>query len=112
VGLLIIQLLRVSGVTDVYAVDPLEYRARAGVECGGRAGCTDLGQVLEHTGGRGCDLVIEATNSEQGMLHAASDVTAASFKFACFSSNSPFRHVHHGCVSVLLVHRKITFSEA
>ena len=73
VGLKIAQLCRLAGVGQVLALDPLHYRAAAATaQANGadRSG-TSIEELYEWTGGRGADLVIEATNSPRGFNDAA-----------------------------------------
>jgi len=73
VGLKIAQLCRLAGVGQVFALDPLPYRAAAAAaQANGadRSG-TSLQELHDWTGGRGADLVIEATNSPRGFNDAA-----------------------------------------
>jgi L-iditol 2-dehydrogenase len=71
VGMLLTQLARLAGAQAVYAVDPVSYRARMAQEFGADAGFGEYGAVIEATGGRGVDLVFEATDSPLGLEHAA-----------------------------------------
>lgn len=70
IGLGILQLLKLSGVGQIIAVDPQAHRT----DLAKRLGATHTGDspsaVLDHTDGLGCHLVIEATNSIDGMAHA------------------------------------------
>ncbi len=74
IGLGIIQLLRLTGCEQVYAIDPQSHRYQAAEKFAtdnfAVKGGDNIDKVLDHTGGRGCDLVIEATNSPDGMAHA------------------------------------------
>jgi L-iditol 2-dehydrogenase len=70
IGLKLIQLCRLAGVSEIYGVDPLEFRAAAAQAAGADAVATDCDAVAEMTDGRGADLVIEATNSPFGMRDA------------------------------------------
>jgi L-iditol 2-dehydrogenase len=74
IGLKIIQLCRLAGVSKVYAVEPLNYRAKAAVAHGADEAVGTPAGVEELTGGRGVDLVIEATNSPRAMVDAVSVV--------------------------------------
>lgn len=69
IGLGIIQLLKRSGCGDIYAVDPQTHRCDAAAQFGVRSG-DSLDLIHDETGARGCDLVIEATNSPDGLAHA------------------------------------------
>lgn len=70
VGLLLVQLAMLSGASKVVAVDPVSYRA----DLAGKLGAADHGasfeKVAEATGGRGADVVLEATDSPMGFEHA------------------------------------------
>ena len=74
INLLILQLLRLSGVGQIYAVDPVDYRAQAAQRLGADAVADRHEAVADLTQGRGTDLVIEATNSPLGFQHAAEAV--------------------------------------
>ncbi len=67
IGLGILQLLSLSGCQHIIAVDPQAHRAKKALEFGAHDAGTDLSTVLKCTHNRGCDLVIEATNSPDGM---------------------------------------------
>ena len=69
-GLKLIQLCRLAGVSSIWGIEPLGFRAEAALAAGAdeAAGCYSA--VAELTDGRGADLVIEATNSPDGMKHA------------------------------------------
>lgn len=69
IGLGIIQLLGLSGCGEVYAVDPQTHRHKAAQTQGVVSG-DSLDVILDHTQGRGCDIVIEATNSPDGLALA------------------------------------------
>jgi len=70
VGLGIIQLLRLSGCGEIYAVDPQPHRAALATTMGAVAAGSGCDLVLDATQGLGCDLVIEATNSPNGFIDA------------------------------------------
>lgn len=70
IGLGIIQLLQNSSCGTVLAIDPQEHRAQRALACGATAASTSLSMLTEHTNDRGCDLVIEATNSPDAFSHA------------------------------------------
>jgi L-iditol 2-dehydrogenase len=70
IGLGIIQLLKQSGCGTIIAIDPQAHRHQAATTHGADMGAESIEAVLDHTSGRGCDLVIEATNSPFGMAHA------------------------------------------
>ena len=66
IGLGIIALAKMHGVHRVIAVDPVDYRADLARHYGADAIGQDLTVIKDLTNGRGCDLVIEATNSPDG----------------------------------------------
>jgi L-iditol 2-dehydrogenase len=72
IGLLILQVLRVSGVGKILAIDPLRHRR----EAAGRLGADRIGasvaEIAAWTAGEGAPLVIEATNSPDGLRDAVS----------------------------------------
>ena len=70
IGLLVIALTRLHAVGRIIAVDPVGYRAEAARGYGADAVGPDLEAVKDLTGGRGADLVIEATNAPDGFDHA------------------------------------------
>jgi L-iditol 2-dehydrogenase len=70
VGLLLVQLARLSGAGGVIALDPIGYRSKLAMELGATASCGTLAELAEATGGRGADLVLEATDSSLGFDHA------------------------------------------
>ena len=70
IGLLILEVLKVAGAGEVLAVDPQEHRRAAAARAGAAAVGADLSVIEGHTGGAGCPLVIEATNSPQGFRDA------------------------------------------
>lgn len=75
IGLCLLQLARRGGAEHIYAIDPCaerreKARALGADTVGGDLTCLDTG-----TGGRGCDLVLEATNDPAG-LQLAVDAAA------------------------------------
>jgi L-iditol 2-dehydrogenase len=66
IGQLLIQVAREAGAGYVWAVDPLRYRAEAAKRAGADDASTDSTAVARWTGGRGADVVLEATNSPTG----------------------------------------------
>ena len=74
IGLGIIQLLKLTGCGQVYAIDPQPHRYRAAQKYGSETfavtGGDSIDLINDETQGRGCDLVIEATNSADGLAHA------------------------------------------
>jgi L-iditol 2-dehydrogenase len=66
IGLLIVQLLRAAGASQICLAEPLAYRRELGLRCG----ATDLldpqdpaADLVRRTGGRGADVVFEAATS-------------------------------------------------
>ncbi len=70
IGLGIIQLLQKSGCHQIIAVDPQQHRAQEALTHGANSSGTSIEAINEATDKRGCDLVIEATNSPKGMADA------------------------------------------
>lgn len=66
IGLCLLQLARRAGAERVYAVDPCDYRAEAALRLGADRVDASHERIGEWTGGRGCDLVLEATNAPAG----------------------------------------------
>lgn len=71
IGLCLVQLARLAGADRVFAVDPVAYRAEAARRLGAHDVAPTFEAVAAWTGGRGVDLVIEATNAPEGFHHAA-----------------------------------------
>ncbi|WP_437911772.1 alcohol dehydrogenase catalytic domain-containing protein [Sorangium sp. So ce302] len=71
IALCLVQLARLAGVERVFAIDPVAYRAEAARRLGAHDAAPTFAAIAEWTGGRGVDLVIEATNSPEGFHHAA-----------------------------------------
>jgi len=66
IGLLIIQLLRAAGATEIYATDRLAYRREAATRAGATATLDPADptrDLLDRTGGRGVDVAFEAASS-------------------------------------------------
>ena len=70
IGLGIIQLLVRTGCHHIIAVDPQEHRAAKAIALGANISGPDISVINDATDLRGCDLVIEATNSPNGMADA------------------------------------------
>ena len=70
IGLGIVQLLARGDCGDIVAVDPQPHRAALARDLGATAVGSDVDAVLDATGGLGCHLVIEATNSPHGLSEA------------------------------------------
>ncbi|MGF1625539.1 MAG: zinc-binding dehydrogenase [Alphaproteobacteria bacterium] len=71
VGLCAVQLLREAGVGEILAIDPLAYRTQVALATGAAQAGDDHRAIADWTGGRGVDLVVEATNAPEGFQHAA-----------------------------------------
>lgn len=70
IGLGVIQLLKHCGCQSIIAIDPQAHRQRKAASLGAGVTGADIETVQASTAGRGCDLVIEATNSPDGMAHS------------------------------------------
>jgi len=70
IGLGILQLLKLSGVGNIIAIDPQPHRTALAKKMGAQHVGDSPQSVLDHTGGLGCQLVIESTNSPDGLSHA------------------------------------------
>ncbi len=70
IGLLLLQVARQVGAGDIYVIDPLAYRAEKAKELGADEVSTGLGSIQTWTKERGVDVVLEATNSPEGVQHA------------------------------------------
>lgn len=70
IGLGIVQLLVKSGCHKIIAIDPQSHRVSKSRSLGANEAGTNIEIILDSTNGRGCDLVIEATNSSDGMADA------------------------------------------
>jgi 2-desacetyl-2-hydroxyethyl bacteriochlorophyllide A dehydrogenase len=108
VGLLLTQLLRLSGVERVVAVDPVERRRLLARETGADvvlAGDEDVSAaVREVTDGRGADLAIEASGNEEALNDAIACVAFQGTVIVCsWYGTKPVRlrlgeHFHRGRV--------------
>jgi 2-desacetyl-2-hydroxyethyl bacteriochlorophyllide A dehydrogenase len=110
VGLLITQLLKRAGATQVLVVDPIENRRKLALGVGAYAAFEpgeDLRErILEATAGRGADVAIEASSSGAA-LQAAVDAVAAegTVVVASWYGTKPVTlslggHFHRGRVTV------------
>jgi len=70
IGLMIAQVARAAGASHVRLVEPVATRREAALGLGADTVHADYREVLDATGGRGEDCVIEATNSAEGPEHA------------------------------------------
>jgi L-iditol 2-dehydrogenase len=71
IGLGLLDLCRLAGVAQLYAIDPVRHRRETATRFGAAAIADRHAAIADWTGGRGVDLVIEATNSPDGLQHAA-----------------------------------------
>jgi len=70
IGLGIIQLLVKTGCHQIIAIDPQTHRADKALSIGATVSGPSIDTVKAATDARGCDLIIEATNSPDGMADA------------------------------------------
>ncbi len=70
VGLLASRVASVAGAGKIIAVDPIGYRRDIARRFGADEGYASVAEAVAATGGRGADLVIEATDSKHGFDHA------------------------------------------
>jgi len=70
IGLGIIQLLKLCGVGQIIAIDPQPHRTALAEKLGATHTGDSPSSVLDYTKGLGCHLVIEATNSPDGLVDA------------------------------------------
>ncbi len=63
IGLILAQLARAQGCGNLISVDPVDYRRDAALKLGADHAVASFEQVAECNGGRGVDLVLEATNN-------------------------------------------------
>jgi 2-desacetyl-2-hydroxyethyl bacteriochlorophyllide A dehydrogenase len=106
-GLLITQLLKIAGAEQVLAIDPLQKRRDLALDVGadGALEPNDLPEkILEVTGGRGADVVVEASGSGTA-LQAAIDsvVVEGTIVVASWYGTKPIalslgEHFHRGRV--------------
>lgn len=74
IGLLLLQVARQCGAGQLFAIDPINYRAEAARKLGADGVAGTYEAILDWTKGRGADVVLEATNSPLGPQHAAEAV--------------------------------------
>jgi L-iditol 2-dehydrogenase len=70
IGLLMLQVARLAGAGEVYAVDPVPERAELAAALGATAVSGEPQVIRDLTGGRGVDLVLEATDSATAAAQA------------------------------------------
>ena len=70
IGLGIIQLLKLSGCTNIHAIDPQKHRRELASTLGATAVGDRTDSVVSNSQGLGAELVIEATNSPDGFCDA------------------------------------------
>ena len=70
IGLGILQLLLRTGCHKIVAIDPQPHRVEKALSLGAHVGGATFETVSDATNSRGCDLVIEATNSPAGLVDA------------------------------------------
>lgn len=71
IGLLLVELARVAGAGRILAVDPLSYRGQLARRLGAHEALARVEEVGGVTAGRSADLVLEATDSPDGLELAA-----------------------------------------
>jgi L-iditol 2-dehydrogenase len=71
IGLLLVQIARLSGAQKVFAVDPVGYRAKLAGTLGADRHFASFEEIADATGGRGVDVVLEATDSAHGFEQSA-----------------------------------------
>ena len=71
IGLLMLQVARWSGAGRIIVIDPLAYRLKLAASLGADETTASREAVHDWTGGRGVDVVLEATTSPDGPQHAA-----------------------------------------
>lgn len=72
IGLLIVQVLKAAGAGEILAIEPLSRRRELASQFGAaRVGAT-IDELHQWTSGKGCPLVVEATNSPDGFRDAVS----------------------------------------
>lgn len=71
IGLLLLQVAKTAGVGETLAVEPVAERRQAALDLGADRAVGSAAELLDATGGRGVDLVLEATDSREGFQLAA-----------------------------------------
>lgn len=71
IGLLTLQVAKVAGVGETIAVEPHPDRRALALELGAERAVASVEELLDLTGGRGVDLVLEATDVREGFQLAA-----------------------------------------
>ena len=74
IGLLLIQVARICGAAEVHVAEPLAHRREAALNAGADSVHASHEGISGATGGRGTDIVLEATDAPDGLmaaLHAA-----------------------------------------
>ena len=77
IGLILLQLARAGGAGQIIAVDPIGYRTEKARELGADHVAQSYEAIADLTGGRGVDLVIEATNSPEAFGQACAVARSA-----------------------------------
>jgi len=70
IGLGVLQLLKYIGIQTIVAVDPQQHRVQKALELGAAIAEDSLENALVQLEAKSADLVIEATNSPDGLMHA------------------------------------------
>ncbi|MBL8907298.1 MAG: alcohol dehydrogenase catalytic domain-containing protein [Rhizobiales bacterium] len=70
IGLLILEVLKVAGAGDVFAIDPIETRRDFALKLGAKRAGSSVKDIVQWSNGAGYPLVIEATNSPDGFNDA------------------------------------------
>ena len=74
IGLLVAQVVQAAGAGECVIVDPLSYRTEVAKKLGADRTATHRDAIEAWAGGRGADVVIEATNAPEGFEHAVESV--------------------------------------
>jgi L-iditol 2-dehydrogenase len=70
IGLLLTQVARLCGAAEVHVAEPLAHRRDAALASGADSVHESHEGIVEATGGRGTDVVLEATDSSTGLMDA------------------------------------------